>query len=93
VLRRTQLRLRDLYDLNGVYRYANGVNWRAVIAFVIAVLPCLPGFLHQVNLFPSMPAFWNHLYTYAWFVTFFLAFVIYLVLMIGERNIATDEIR
>ena len=29
---------------SGRYTYRNGVNWRAVAAFVIAVLPVIPGF-------------------------------------------------
>src|SRR5262249_954986 len=78
-LRRTRLALADLYNPIGRYTYASGTNYRAVAAFVLAVVPCLPGFLHEVHLLQTVPAIFDRLYTYAWFVTFFLAFVIYFV--------------
>ena len=75
-IRRARLSLPDLYDPNGQYRYDSGVNWRAVVALVVAIAPCAPGF---VNLFKpgAHDGFFDRLYTYAWFVTFFLAFVLY----------------
>ncbi|HEX3358942.1 MAG TPA: NCS1 family nucleobase:cation symporter-1 [Tepidisphaeraceae bacterium] len=87
LLRRTHLRLAELFNPKGAYTYANGTNYRAVIALVLAVLPCLPGFLHVVNIVHAVPAILDQIYTYAWFVTFFLAFVIYFVLMIGYENV------
>lgn len=76
VLRRTQVSVKDLFDPNGRYSYKDGVNWRAVIALVLAILPCIPGF---VNLFRAgtHTGFFDQLYNYAWFVTFLLAFVLY----------------
>ncbi|HEY1684262.1 MAG TPA: NCS1 family nucleobase:cation symporter-1 [Tepidisphaeraceae bacterium] len=87
VLRRTRLDLPDLFNPGGQYSYLNGINYRAVAALIIAVAPCVPGFLHYVGLIHSVPAIWDHIYTYAWFVTFALAFVIYLLLM--QRNPAS----
>jgi nucleobase:cation symporter-1, NCS1 family len=84
VLRRQKLNLRDLFELKGEYTYGNGTNWRAVTALVIAVLPVVPGFI-RAALTPGgqvpNPNFLDTLYTYAWFVTFFLSFVLYLALM------------
>lgn len=41
---------RALYDPKGIYRYNDGgVNWRAVVAFVIGVAPSLPGFVNGIN--------------------------------------------
>jgi NCS1 family nucleobase:cation symporter-1 len=55
-----------------------------MIALVLAVLPVVPGFLHAATT-PggnvAHPTFLDHLYQYAWFVTFGLSFVIYLALM------------
>ena len=45
VLRRQRLVLDDLFREQGAYTYRNGVNWRAIAAFVIAVLPVVPGFV------------------------------------------------
>lgn len=92
VLRRQQLAVRDLFLLTGRYRYLNGVNWRAIAALVLAVLPVLPGFLHAAGTpggqVPN-PTFLDTLYTYAWFVTFGLSFGIYLALM-RSRTAASD---
>ncbi|HZZ43785.1 MAG TPA: NCS1 family nucleobase:cation symporter-1 [Tepidisphaeraceae bacterium] len=80
-LRRTQLNLSALYSPTGPYTYTAGINPRAVFALVLSISPCLPGFLHTVNLISTCPPFLDRLYTYAWFVTFFLAFILYYLLM------------
>ncbi len=48
-VRRQQLALDDLFREQGAYTYRNGVNWRAVAAFVIAILPVVPGFVRAVT--------------------------------------------
>jgi NCS1 family nucleobase:cation symporter-1 len=84
VLRGRQLSVDDLFALNGKYRYENGVNTRAMVALVAAILPVIPGFLRAATT-PggqvSDPTLFDHLYTHAWFVTFGLSFVIYLAMM------------
>jgi NCS1 family nucleobase:cation symporter-1 len=84
VLRRQRLSLPDLFRVEGAYTYRGGVNPAAVMALVLAVLPVVPGFLHAATT-PggnvATPTFLDHLYQYAWFVTFGLSFVIYLALM------------
>ena len=89
VVRRRQLSLRDLFLPDGRYRYSNGTNWRAVTALVVAILPVVPGFIRAATTpggrVPD-PNFFDHLYTYAWFVTFALSFVIYLILMRKEKS-------
>jgi len=91
VLRRTKLSLRDLYDPVGRYTYAGGVNVAAVVALVVAVLPCAPGFAHTVGLIQSAPPILDRIYTYAWFVTFAIAFVVYAPLMMFSRSVAEDR--
>ena len=91
LLRRTRVSLRDLYDPKGRYRYAGGVNWAAVAALVVAVAPCVPGFLHTVALVKDVPAIWDRIYTYAWFVTFAVAFVVYGVLMMPSSSVREDR--
>ncbi len=84
VIRRQQLSVRDLFMTDGRYSYGNGVNSRAVIALVVAILPVIPGFIRAATTSGGQvasPNFLDHLYTYAWFVTFALSFVIYLILM------------
>ena len=83
VLRRQKLNLRDLFELEGEYTYSNGTNWRAVAALVLSILPVVPGFI-RAALTPggqvASPGIVDYLYTYAWFVTFILSFVLYLAL-------------
>jgi NCS1 family nucleobase:cation symporter-1 len=84
IVRRQKLNLRDLFEVNGEYTYSNGTNWRAVAALVISILPVIPGFIRAV-LTPggqvANPNLLDHIYTYAWFVTFLLSFVLYLAFM------------
>lgn len=91
VLRCTRLNLKDLYDRHGRYHYVNGTNWAAVAALVIAVLPCVPGFLHAVGLVSSIPKGWGRVYTYAWFVTFAIAFVLYAILVFPSDSVRRDR--
>jgi nucleobase:cation symporter-1, NCS1 family len=84
LLRRRQLSLPDLFKLQGRYAYRGGVNPRAMIALVVAVLPVVPGFIRAATTPGGQvvsPTLWDSLYTYAWFVTFALSFVLYLLLM------------
>ena len=84
VVRRQKLNLRDLFELRGEYTYSNGTNWRAVAALVLSIAPVVPGFI-RAALTPGgqvpNPGLFDHLYTYAWFVTFALSFLLYLAFM------------
>jgi NCS1 family nucleobase:cation symporter-1 len=89
VLRRQRLLLDDLYRERGAYAYRGGVNWRAVAAFAIAILPVIPGFIRAVSTpggAVADPDLFDRLYAYAWFVTFGLSFVAYLALMRGTTH-------
>lgn len=83
ILRKTELDLDGLYRRQGPYTYSGGFNIAAILAFAIAVLPNIPGFLHQAGAFGDgvVPAAFDQIYTYAWFVGFFLAGALYLVFM------------
>jgi nucleobase:cation symporter-1, NCS1 family len=92
VLRRQRLDLAELFRPAGRYSYTDGFNWRAVIAMLAAVAPVVPGFLRAAttpNFTGQMedPTLSDTLYTYAWFVTFGLGFVIYYVLMNGHESL------
>lgn len=83
VLRKTQLDLAGLYRREGPYWYRGGFNPLAIIAMVLGIIPCVPGFLAAVSdsWKESVPTFWADLYHYAWFISFGVSFVAYLVLM------------
>jgi len=77
---------RRMIDISGLYRlkdspysYRGGWNPIAVAAFLIGVIPCLPGFVH-VSLpqaLPRLSPLLGHLYDYAWFVALGLSAVSY----------------
>ena len=68
LVRRTRLALEDLYLPRGSYRYDAGWNWRAVVATVAGCALAWGGLV--------VPAL-KPLYSYAWFVGFFAAGLIY----------------
>jgi nucleobase:cation symporter-1, NCS1 family len=83
VLRKQSLDLAALFDITGKYSYSNGVNRRAIAALVFAIAPVVPGFVRAATTPDgqvAMPGLLDTLYTYAWFVTFGLAFVLYWLL-------------
>ena len=81
-LRHRKLNVPALYQHAGEYGYTNGFSITALGSLGIAILPNLPGFLVTVKLIDSasVPAFFVILYSYAWFVGFAIAFLLYLAL-------------
>jgi NCS1 family nucleobase:cation symporter-1 len=82
VYRRCKLNLNALYQANGEYRFTNGFSIVALIALVAGALPSLPGFLVNIKALSaaSVPPFLAHIYNYAWFVGFGIAFAVYMAL-------------
>lgn len=83
LLRKTVLKVDELYREHGAYRYQNGWNWAAVGAFVLGVLPNVPGFLNAAfpAAFPEVVAVFKQVYTYAWFVGLAIAAIVYYAAM------------
>jgi NCS1 family nucleobase:cation symporter-1 len=69
----------DLYAVRGAYTYSDGFHWRAIVSLVLGIIPNIPGFLVTVGaLQPGwFPAWIISLYSYAWFVGFFVSGVCY----------------
>jgi NCS1 family nucleobase:cation symporter-1 len=92
VLRRQQLSAADLFKADGRYSYSGGVNYRAMTALTLAILPVAPGFL-RAAMTPggavASPTLLDTLYTYAWFVTFGSSFVLYLVMSRRSPHVVT----
>ena len=72
IVRRTEVRLEDLYLTDGSYRYASGWNAKAVVATLIGC-----GLAWGGLVVPLLAP----LYDYAWFVGFAAAFGVYVALM------------
>ncbi|MET3498223.1 NCS1 family nucleobase:cation symporter-1 [Variovorax boronicumulans] len=83
LVRRTELKVNDLYSDSGDYRYSGGWNLRAIAAFAVGVLPNLPGFLNAAlpSAFPHVPEVFKTIYTYAWFVGIAASALVYLAAM------------
>ncbi|HKE90154.1 MAG TPA: NCS1 family nucleobase:cation symporter-1 [Gemmatimonadales bacterium] len=78
LIRRGVLQVEDLYRRGGAYEYVRGVNWVAVVAFVLGVLPNLPGFIAAISGSTTTPLFATF-YSWAWFVGFGVAMLVYVV--------------
>lgn len=90
LIRKTDLSHDDLFKNDGRYSYGNGWNTNAFLAFVIAVIPNLPGFLAAAGLVESVPAIFSTLYSYAWFVGVAIGAVVYLGLMRMTRPVVVS---
>lgn len=82
-VKKQQLDVEDLYNSKGRYSFSNGYNSNAVIALLAGILPNVPGFLLQIKVISAtaFPEWISHLYSYAWFVGFFVSGIVYLLLM------------
>jgi nucleobase:cation symporter-1, NCS1 family len=78
LLRKKQIAVDELFRRGGRYEYWNGINWIAVAAFVLGVLPSLPGFLGAIGVSKPSP-FFAHLYDWAWFVGVAVAGVVHFI--------------
>jgi NCS1 family nucleobase:cation symporter-1 len=81
LLRRARLKIEDLYKRSGEYTYQNGINWKAVIVLFLSILPNVPGFINATTKKSIFPAFFDEIYTYAWFVGLPLAAGLYYLVM------------
>jgi cytosine/uracil/thiamine/allantoin permease len=81
VVRRRRLPLRGLYVPEG--DPPTGFSLPALVALILGVAPNVPGFLavaFPASFAASVPAAFQALYTYAWFVGFAISFAVYVAL-------------
>jgi NCS1 family nucleobase:cation symporter-1 len=72
LIRHTELDVNSLYHREGAYHYTKGINPRAVVALILGVAIALIGLaVKPLHFF----------YDYAWFVGFFMAGIVYVLLM------------
>jgi NCS1 family nucleobase:cation symporter-1 len=79
VVRKKMLVVQDLYQRGGLYEYRRGFNWQAIISLAAGAGVAFVGlFVPQLRV----------LYNYAWFVGFFVSFVVYFTLMHSAQPLA-----
>ena len=49
VVKREHLDIPALYSPTDRYKYFYGINWRAALAFLFALIPAMPGLAYNVN--------------------------------------------
>jgi len=89
LLRRQHLELDELYQHDGRYSYANGYNRYALLALLLGVAPNIPGFLATIHVIAAdaLPAWITGIYSYAWFVGFFVSGIGYTLMMRSIKSI------
>jgi NCS1 family nucleobase:cation symporter-1 len=82
-VRSKKLVVEELYQESGRYWYSAGVNWKAIFALLIGIIPNIPGFLLAIGVIDpnAFPHWINELYHYAWFVGFAMAGLTYWAFM------------
>jgi len=93
-IRKQQLNVNALYQQKGIYTFNNGFNRLAVYALFLGILPNIPGFLTITGII-SKDAAWPwlvNLYSYAWFVGFFISGLTYLAMMQSQRAAINEHL-
>jgi NCS1 family nucleobase:cation symporter-1 len=103
LIRRNSMHLADLYKSTGIYRYASGWNWRAVVALVVGAFFALGGAYSTPKadgtatgpfpadgLIPILKPF----YDYSWIASLLIALVVYWVLakFIPAKQASADAV-
>ncbi|ODN79702.1 hypothetical protein L202_03627 [Cryptococcus amylolentus CBS 6039] len=89
LVHRGRLDVPSLYRVRGIYRYQKGVNWRAVVAYAVAVPINLPGLGHAVNNNIALPSAYINFYTANWFTGIAIASSIYMICCLVSPPTAT----
>ncbi|GER06541.1 nitrate reductase [Iodidimonas muriae] len=80
LIQKTRLKVDDLFASDGVYSAKGGWNLAGLSALIIGVLPSLPGFLSATEIIANVPALFQSIYSYAWFVGAGTAGLVYWIL-------------
>jgi NCS1 family nucleobase:cation symporter-1 len=92
-VRRNHLKLAELYRANGVYQYAKGWNWIAVVALLIGIVIAVGGANSAPGTGPfpadGIVPFLKPFYSYSWLVGLVVSFVIYglLAITVGKKHV------
>lgn len=81
-VRKRNLKLTDLYDFSdrSIYWFTYGVNWRAVVAWVMGVWLVMPGYVQHIRAPEVELPGWSQIYYLTVWVGFVVPAAVYLVL-------------
>lgn len=81
-MRKRNLKLTDLYDFSdrSIYWFTYGVNWRAVVAWVMGVWLVMPGYVQHIRAPEVELPGWSQIYYLTVWVGFVVPAAVYLVL-------------
>jgi NCS1 family nucleobase:cation symporter-1 len=94
LLKKQKIEITELYcDAYSLCTY-RAINWTAMLALVIGIVPNIPGFIKSLQLHQKQDKdFFDQIYVYAWFIGLFLAGFVYVVAMLIHRRMIFDKIR
>ncbi|MCW8163526.1 nitrate reductase [Verminephrobacter aporrectodeae subsp. tuberculatae] len=87
LVRKGELKVDDLYRRGGEYEYCDGWNPRALVAFGLGVLPCLPGYLAVSGAIDkaALPGLLLGLFDFGWFFSLAVAGTCYYYLSTRKK--------
>ncbi|KAI5082888.1 hypothetical protein GOP47_0002631 [Adiantum capillus-veneris] len=97
IIRKRHLDLDSLYttEPTGMYWYTNGYNLIAIAALLLAVAPCIPGFLYTVGFLKKVPSILLAVYDNAWMFGFlaagFMYWLMFLLFNFGQGQSSTAK--
>jgi NCS1 family nucleobase:cation symporter-1 len=80
IVKRRNFDVPSLYRRYGRYRYDHGINWRAAVAFLVSVVPNLPGLANAVNPDVKLGGGIQHIYDMSYLWGFLSAAFVYVAL-------------
>jgi NCS1 family nucleobase:cation symporter-1 len=83
LIRKTNIDTEELYRAEGNFK---GINWRAMFTLAIAIIPNIPGFINAASDKTIFPAYFDLIYTYAWFVGVLVSVILYWILMKSKSS-------
>ncbi|PMD38014.1 putative nicotinamide riboside transporter 1 [Hyaloscypha variabilis F] len=69
LIRKTKWNIPKLYTPGGIYWFTGGINWRAMLAYIIGMWPALPGFVNAVGGM-EVAVTWRRFYQISYFFGF-----------------------
>jgi NCS1 family nucleobase:cation symporter-1 len=78
IIRRQKWNIPDLYKTDGIYWFNGGVNWRAIVAYLIGMWPALPGFINAVSGM-EVNVVWRRFYQISFFFGYLVSGILFYI--------------